>query len=165
MTWEHETLSISQTLKPLNPTPDHILEVWPHWFDIVNDAFRFSEVCIGQMMSSTMRTWGSGITCSPPTMCWASLAVPAPTLSFASVPLLKQVCFACCGHKLACYNSCALPLCVWLTAQSAVGVLKLALGVGCVLPLYTLQSTDNSGVHKALRVSTSWQPFPAGSVL
>ncbi len=40
-------------------------------------------------------------------------------------------------------------LCVCLTAQTAVGVLKLALWVGCVLPLCVVDSTDCGGVLKA----------------
>ena len=95
------------------------------------------------MMSSTMRTWGSGITCSLPTTCWASLAAPAPTLSFAPVPLQKQVCCACCGHKLACYDSCVPPLCL-LDSTDCSGVLKLALRVDCV-PVFSHPYLDRVG--------------------
>ena len=38
-----------------------------------------------------MRTLGSGITCSLPTMSWASSVVPEPTFCCALHPLLQQV--------------------------------------------------------------------------
>ena len=100
--------------------------MWPHCFDNAGDAFRCSEVCTGQTMSSTMRTWASGITCSPPTMSWASSAALAPTLSSAPVPLLKQVCCACCS-PLACYDMCCLWVC--LTAQTSVAFSSLLCGL------------------------------------
>ncbi len=64
------------------------------------------------------------------------------------MPLLKQVCFACCSRKLAGYDSCVAPLCV-VDSTDCSGVLKLALWVACVLPLCVVDSADCSGVLKA----------------
>ena len=50
-----------------------------------NCVCRCSEVFIGQTMSSIMRMWAFGITCSPPTMSWASSVALAPTSSSARV--------------------------------------------------------------------------------
>ena len=70
---------------------------------------RFSEAFTGQMMFSITRTWASGITCSLPTMSWASSVALAPTLSSAQVPLLKLVrnCVPCLAP--GCHASMCLP--------------------------------------------------------
>ena len=65
-----------------------------------NCLCRCSEVFIGQTMSSIMRMWAFGITCSPPTMSWASSVALAPTSSSARVLLLKLV--SNCSWVQAC---------------------------------------------------------------